>query len=157
MSNKVSDTILIKQDGESRELFMSFGLLNELVRLFDSPDRVNTIAADHDLRNQVLKSSLAKRTNTGKPTHPVDLEDVEISIDDVENVLEWSSAHVLGFFIRSLKKVVTLTQKNQADMEGLASFATGSPVSTSNTESSGPSESNPVDSEKSTGPIPSTT
>ena len=139
--SKPNDTIIVRVNGEDREIFMSFGLLNELTKRIGDPSRVSAVAVDPELRDTVLEALLATRSESGKVKSPVKLEDVAITIDDVENLIEWSTEHALGFFIRALKKVVALTKNNETEMKALASFATGLNDSASEKVSSGVSTS----------------
>ena len=142
--SKLSDKIIVKVNGEDREIFMSFGLLNELTKIVEDPARVTAISVDNDLRDMVLKSLLATRKVSGKVENPCDLDDTEISVEDVERLLAWGAEHTLGFFLRSLQKVMELTKKNEKEMTALASFASGSQGSTSETPSAGPSNEVPA-------------
>lgn len=137
---KLPDQITVKVDNEDKDIFMSFGLLNELTKIINDPAGVSALAANHELRDEVLNSLLAVRKRSGKIQSKVDIDDVDISVEDVEMLLAWASEHVLGFFLRSLQKMVSLSQKHQTDMEGLVSFVSGSTASASETPSVGPSE-----------------
>lgn len=120
-----NDKITVTLNGKERELFMSFGLLNNLTRIVDDPTRVPAIRTDSELRDAVLSAALAERKTSGKIEKEVDIDDIDITIDDVERTLDWVMEHVMGFFVRALKKVVEVTEANKADMEALASSVNG--------------------------------
>ena len=143
---KLSDKIIVKVDEEDREIFMSFGLLNELTKIIKDPTRVSSVAVDFELREEVLTSLLAVRKKSGKISEKVNLDDADISVEDVERLIEWSSEHVLSFFVRSLKKVVGLTKKHQGEMSDLVSSVNGFMGSISETVSAGPTDAVPVNS-----------
>lgn len=130
----MQDKITIKLNGEERELFMSFGLLNELATIVGDPARVPSIPVDADLREAVLMSCFAERKPSGKVIKDVeDYDDLDISIPDVEKTIDWAVEHLMSFFVRSLKKVVAVTKANEGDLKDLASFLAGSNASVSET------------------------
>ena len=134
---KLSDTITIKVDGEDREIFMSFGLLNELTKIIGDPARVASVTVDPEMRDDVLNAVLSKRKTSGKIISQADIDDIDIPVEDVEILLDWASEHALSFFIRSLKKVIVMTKKHEDEMKALASSASGFSDSLSGTQSSG--------------------
>lgn len=130
----MNDKLKITIDGEERILFMSFGLLNELASLVQDPARVPAIPVDSYLREAVLSAAFAKRKKSGKITEEIaDFDDIDVTIEDVEATLDWVIEHVMSFFVRSLRKVVQVTQANETDLKDLASFLAGSAVSPSAT------------------------
>lgn len=131
------ERITITTDGAEREIFMSFGLLNHLTTIVGDPARVASIPLNPELRREVLESVLAKRKPSGKLEEKIDLDDVDISIADVETLLDWVSGHVMSFFIRSLQKVAAVTQAHQTELASLVSFLDGSKGSASEKPSSG--------------------
>lgn len=133
-------TLTITIDGESRDLFMSFGLLDTLSRIVIDPSRIAAIFTEPDLREEILKAALAHRRKSGKVESEIDLEDTDISIKDVENVLQWVADHVMDFLLRSLRKVVEVTEQNKTLLQGLGSSLTGLVGSPSPSPSAGPSE-----------------
>lgn len=122
----MTDKITITFNGEEREIFASFGLLNSLTKIVASPELVPLISLDPDVRTSVLIALLSDRTKTGKITKAIeDIEDIDVSIEDVEKLLEWASRIVLGFFMRSLRRAADLSQENKEAFEALKSSATG--------------------------------
>lgn len=116
----MTDKLSITVDGKERELLMSYGLLNALTVIVGSPDVAPTIAVNADLREDVLKAVLAERKTSGKILKEVaDVDDLEISISDVEKLLDWVMDHVMSFFVRSLDKMV---QRVGAHKDGLAAL-----------------------------------
>lgn len=122
---ELSPTLEVKLDGEDREIFMSFGLLNELSTLVDSPEQVAIIPLNPTLRSQVLGALFAKRKKSGKIEQAVDIEDLDISIAHAEAAMAWAMEHLTAFFIRALRKVVEVTEKNKNDIRGLESSLDG--------------------------------
>lgn len=106
--NTPSKTITIKVDNNDRELFMSYGLLNELLRLIPDTNLIALVYTDPDIRNKIIEQVLADRSPTGKITtmRPFDMYIVEQ--EAVEEMLEWVVEHVTAFFIRV---IAVLTKK----------------------------------------------
>ncbi|CCV12934.1 hypothetical protein MESS4_510101 [Mesorhizobium sp. STM 4661] len=126
--------ITIKQDDVERELFMSFGLLNELSILIGDPGQIAAVPVNPEMRRSILLACLAQRKKSGKVEKPVaDFDDLDISISDVEAILAWTMDHLMDFFVRSLKKVVQVTETHKTDLASLASSLAGSPASASKT------------------------
>ena len=122
----MSDKLSIKVNGEDREIFMSYGLLNALTVIVGSAEVAPMIAINAELREDVLKAVLAERKATGKIIKEVpDIEDVDISIEDVEKLLDWVTENVMSFFVRSLGKMVQRVEQNKETLEGLKSSVAG--------------------------------
>ncbi|MES0134511.1 hypothetical protein NKJ88_06045 [Mesorhizobium sp. M0016] len=125
-----SPTLTIKLDEAERELFMSFGLLNELSILVGDPGRIASVPVNSDMRRDILMACLAVRKKSGKVEKPVaDFDDLDISISDVEAILTWTMDHLMDFFVRSLKKVNQVMATHKTDLDTLASSLAGSPDS----------------------------
>lgn len=121
----LSDTITIKLDGEDRNIFLSFGLLNELSLLVNDISDLPSIPLNTRLRKQVLSACFATRKKSGKIEAEVDIDDVDVSIGDSERIIDWVVDHMMAFFLRSLKKVVLTTEANKIDMQDLGSSLNG--------------------------------
>jgi hypothetical protein len=126
MTETPNPKLNIKQDGEDREIFMSYGLLNALSIVVGSPELVPSMSLDDELRDVVLKALLAERKVTGKIVKKVDdIEDIEISIDDVERLLDWAGEHLMGFFVRRLVKSAKHVENHKGLLEDLKSSMGG--------------------------------
>lgn len=123
----MTDKLTITVDGKERELFASFGLVNALTKIVTSPDQVPFISVDSELREAVFEAVLAERSPSGKVlSSSPKLDDVEISLEDAERLLEWVERVILGFFLRSLKRTAKLSEENKEVLEGLRSTAASS-------------------------------
>lgn len=130
----MSDKLSITYQGVERELFMSYGLLNELAKLVQSPEIAPSISLDEHLREEVLKACLAERKPSGKVLKAVeDMDDLEVSVEDIEAILDWATENVLSFFVRSLGKMVKRVEANKDVLEGLKSSLDGLQASASAT------------------------
>lgn len=127
----MSETITVNLNGEDREIFMSFGLLNELTKIVADPSRLGAINLDPELREEFLISLLSKRKKSGKIEEVVDFDDMEISIEDIEKVISWAQEHVMSFFVRSFRNIQQVTGKYQEEVTSLTSSLAGSKSSPS--------------------------
>lgn len=126
---KVNDNIQIIQDDKPRDIFMSFGLLSKLTKVVGSPDIVGAISVDPELRDSIIAELLAERKKSGKVINPVaDLEDIDVSVEDIEALLKWASEHLMGFFVRSLQQVHHLTENHRTVLEALQPSSDGPKV-----------------------------
>lgn len=128
---ELPETFTLKVNGEDREVFMSFGLLNELTTIVGDPGAIASLTLNPEMRNKVLAAALAKRKKSGKVEETIDIDDVDITITDMENVLDWVSGHVMSFFVRSLRKVAAVNEKYEAPLKDLVSSLVGSKTSAS--------------------------
>lgn len=127
----------IVQDGQAREIFMSFGLLDEITRLMGDPATAASVYFNPELREEVLLTALHERSKTGKVVkESLPLDELDIPIDHMETLLAWEVEHSIAFFARSMERVV----KSKQTLEKLtqdASSLNGSQVSPSKKRSSG--------------------
>jgi hypothetical protein len=130
----MSDKLPIIFEGAERELFMSYGLLNTLAKMVGSPEVAPQITLDEYLRADVLKACLAERKPTGKVIKDIeDMDDLDVSVEDIEKILDWATENVLSFFVRSLAKMVKRVESNKDVLEGLKSSMDGLQASVSAT------------------------
>ena len=125
MSSNVSDTITVTINGKEQDVFMSFGLLNYLSSIVSDPSQVPAIPVTPVLRDGVLKALFAKRKKSGKVEEEVDYDDLDVSIEDAERALDFAMEHLTNFFIRALKKVVAMSERNREEMASLESSLDG--------------------------------
>lgn len=112
---------VITLDNKELEIFMSFGLLDELCRIVGEIDSVPFIGVSHEMRRQVLAAVFAERTKSGKIIKSVDWEDLELDPDTVIRLLAWVAEHVLNFFMLQLNTLKELTSKNEDQLKALQS------------------------------------
>lgn len=137
MSDALQDRFEIKQNGEAREIFMSFGLLNEITAMLNEPATAASVYFNPVLRERVLLAALHQRSKSGKIQEALaSLDDVEIEASDMEALLAWEVDHAIGFFTRSMDRVVKLKGALESLNQGASSLS-GSPVSPSKKQSSG--------------------
>lgn len=124
----------VKIGSDTRDILMSFGLLSTLCNIVVDPARCPLITIDPILRSEVLSELLAVRKKSGKIITPVeDVDDIDMSVEDAEGLLNWAAEHVLSFFVRNLKRSNDLLNQHKGTLEALQSSVTGSANSVSST------------------------
>ncbi len=98
-------TITLKIGAEDREILMSYGLQDQLLRLIPDTNMIGTVYTDSDVRNAVIEQVLADRTNTGKITLKRAFDEYEIELEEVEKLLGWVVDHVTAFFVRVINQL----------------------------------------------------
>lgn len=124
----MSDKLSIIVNGEEREIFMSFGLLNHLCNVVGTIENVPLISIDVELRNTILPLTLAERTKSGKLINKElpEVDDFEITVEDGEKLLEWVTDHAGNFFIKALETARRLESNNKDRLQGLMQSSDGS-------------------------------
>lgn len=113
-------------DGSEIPLFMSFGLLNLLVKTVKDPDLVPQLPFLHDLRDEVLEELIQMRGKNGKLIGDRNkLEDMCFDPSVVVELLSWAEDHILSFFISQAKSLHKLNVKNAKILEALTPSTPG--------------------------------
>jgi hypothetical protein len=131
--------LTIEVGGESYK--MSYGLEMDLRRLLPDPNStVELIMADPFTQDYVLRRVLTKVNKIiMNPEDLIPYEEVELSPDEVDDVLKWAAAHAIYFFA---KRTASLAQLGVEMSSALPKPSKdGSENSASTTPSAGPSES----------------
>lgn len=90
--------------GEEVTVKMTFGLLNEICKVCGDIDGAAMLVMDNDLRIASLNTLLAKRDSKGKITQELDINSLDVSPDDVVDLLDWAGGHVIDFFLKAATK-----------------------------------------------------
>lgn len=122
---KLNPMISVIVDGQEREVFMSFALLNRLAYLVGNPEQVGIMMLDPVVRETALTELLAERTKGGKVINQKALDEYEVSLEEVEKLLDWAAEHVLNFTIRVAEKSTAHATKHQDRLLSLTSTAIG--------------------------------
>ena len=126
ITNPPDDLLTITVNKVSREFHMSFGLLNELMKVIQDIGQVALLAIDPDLRTAVLTEVLAERDIVGKITGPISMFALEMSSEDVNALTEWVAKHTLHFFLMALASAVKVHAPYKEELEALTYFGHGS-------------------------------
>lgn len=108
----------------THEIFMSLGLLNALIAL--AGQEVAALDFDAALQESVIGECLAKRTKMGRKLEEfTGFDELDASVADVEELIDWVKAHTLDFFIRRLTATKAAVEKRASKMKDLESYASG--------------------------------
>jgi hypothetical protein len=111
---------------EDREIFMSFGLLNSLVRVLGDPSRTAAFDLDPDLAEQVILLTLIPRSATGKPIGKFEeFECPGLDPEEAFKLFDWVKGHVLDFFVRRLRGTIDQIVERKDDLGNLGSSMSG--------------------------------
>lgn len=98
----MNDTFLLKNGDTTKEVFMSYGLLNSLCRAVGDLEGAALLALDNDLRAQMLVELLSDRDEKGnvigdgvRPYH------IPYSVDSLGDLLTWAQEHIFNFFVKA--------------------------------------------------------
>jgi hypothetical protein len=107
------DTIDLTYNGRTKEVFMSFGLLNEISRAVGDVEQIGMISVDPDMRETVLKILLSERDEEGNIVKNFNMITAKITMDEVNRLIEWVADNVFDFFLKALGGAKRLQQKNE--------------------------------------------
>lgn len=130
---------------KSIEVFMSYGLLDELARLVGDIEVVPQVMVLDELREPFLVALLSERDENGKITEKFNFFKSRVRPEDVTKLYEWAAGHLMDFFLQQLETAGRLGQNVKPRLEALMSSANGSQASVPVMPSVGPSEPSPVE------------
>lgn len=114
--NKPNSTIVLISGETPLEIFCSFALLNEVIKIvggISGVDNLPNALLDPILQEKILKCLLSKRTKTGRVTEKLeDLGDIDLSVEEIGLLLDWISAHIVDFTLGALEKAQLLQQRH---------------------------------------------
>ena len=148
--------ITYMRDGKMHTIKMTMGLLNMLMQSVGNYANVPLIGLDPMVNDMILRKILTLRDHKGKPIPVVkgettlegaaaelqSLDEIDVSVDDMEKILYFCQSHTADFTIRALHRAGTLnefTKKAQAHLSSLTTGLIGSLGSPSNNPSATPS------------------
>ena len=113
MSDNPSVTFNISVNGEDKEVFMSFALLNTITGYFRNAEELEQILLNSDVRASVITELLSERNETGRITQNFDINTMKADQDQILDLLEWVSEHVETFFMKALQRAKQRMKKKQ--------------------------------------------
>lgn len=152
----LQDTFQIEVDGEKREIFMSYGLLNMLATYVQDVENLLQIGLDPITHANVALVLLAPRDKRNRPQLvsknedgeevAFDLFEVSVSRDDVNDLVDWAGDHLSDFFMKGMRQSMKRAESQKDLMremsektKELESLTTGLPNSPSLKSAAGPS------------------
>jgi len=94
----------ITAQDKSKEIFMSFGLLNILSGYFQEIEQLELLYSNPDLQLAILNELVCDRDEKGRPVIPSLITVDMLEIDAVWEILEWAQSHIIDFFIQALMR-----------------------------------------------------
>jgi len=119
------DRISINVRGQNREVFMSFGLLNELGKVVGSAEYIPHMSLDPHMREEVLKTLLSTRDENGQITEAWNPFRHGLGPDDTIRLLSWASEHVTDFFMKALETAKAIQDKTMPRLKALMPSSDG--------------------------------
>ena len=128
--------LTVKLGESDKQLFMSYGLLNRLTLIVGGPEGAPAIGGVPEVQEAVLLEVFTERPKGEAPVPPKSLEEIEISLDDVANVLDWVGGHITDFFLQTVTKSMEKAKAQEGRLQKLGllvPIVTGSSSSPSTT------------------------
>lgn len=124
-TNNTPEHLEVTLNQVKENLFMSYGLLNRLTTMLNGAENVPLLANDSVLQEKVILEVFTKRDKKQIIYTPAELEELDLSLNDVGNVLDWVGAHVTDFFLQTTEKTMLQALKSKARVQALAVTANG--------------------------------
>ncbi len=118
----------IAEDGQisEQEILMSYGLLNDLVKVIGDPNVASTIELNADLADLVMRIVLVPRSKTGRPTALLtEFAPPGLTVEEAMKLFDWVKAHVLTFFVTRLKSSLQSIEDRKGAMLEIGSKVDG--------------------------------
>jgi len=125
---KPQHTFTITVDGQPKDIKMTFGLLNQLVRTIGDIESVADISFDIELREALLQECLAPRDENGRIEKEVNLFLIDVNPDDVIDLLDWVGAHVTDFLLAQMTRAKEMMEHRSDQVKALMPTSTGTPA-----------------------------
>ena len=122
----MGEYIEVKINGETRDIKMTFGMLNNLCQIVGEVDNVPALHVDAYTRGRVMVELLSERDSRGKIRSEAELDSTDISIEDAEALLNWAGDHVLDFFLKALERTKAMQDKHMPRVKALMPSPAGS-------------------------------
>lgn len=113
----------LKLNGKDHEIFMSFGLLDEITGLVGDMEQLPLLTLDRDTRSKMLELLLSERDEDGAIKTKFNPRKSDLTPEQINELGAWVSEHVLNFFLTALEGSATLGEKNKDRVQKLAEIA----------------------------------
>lgn len=117
--SKLSHSLNVIVNDEPFEVFMSFSLLNRICFLMGDSAQIPLILQDAELREAVLIEALAVRDKKGKVVTRRGIDEISVSFEDIQNILEFASEHVADFTLGAVERSNKLMAAHFERIQGL--------------------------------------
>lgn len=125
-SKKPDPRLKVTIGDTQRELYMSFGLLNEVASLVGGPDGIPQLSFNPAISTALLELILAERDKRGNLIRPEDESIVPRDLDPeiAEEIIDWAGDHCLDFFVRRFAKSTKLFATRAGELAAAGSSLT---------------------------------
>lgn len=146
---KPNDRMTVEVNGQPQEVFMSGGLVRNIMRHFSQFDDFGQIFTNAEEQNVLIIQLLRPRNKSGSPAVKVNysIDDFEMSIDDSAALVSWAVDHCLHFFMNSVSSATNLFESNKDNLVSMmksVESTIGSKVSPDVKQSAGLSDAAPA-------------
>lgn len=123
-SDNLSDYLTVKVGEDSRDLFMSYGLLASLAHAAgEGVEGAFQYSKDYHLQQAWIQIMLAELDENGQPKLDDPKEIAKrtrfLSISEAEKLIDWVGSHVINFTMRRMKSTMHLAETNRTVLEDL--------------------------------------
>lgn len=122
--------ITVNVDGVPRSIFMSFALLNRCCYLMGDSTQIPLILQDPELREALLVEVLADRDVKGKVIKRYGIDEVALSFDHIQDLLEFVSEHVADFTVAAVERANRVMASRKVRIEAIAKPLSSTPTPT---------------------------
>lgn len=112
MSDLPSTHLTVTINEESKELFMSAGLVRRLVGLANVIDDITKIYVDAKVQELMIVEVVRPHTPRGEAIKDYTLDDFEMSDADADLIIDWAGKHIVNFFTKSVQKLQAAVTDN---------------------------------------------
>lgn len=111
-ATSVNPNMTVKRGDSAHTIFMSFALLNRLTRHLGNLDELPLLSINPELQETIILEVFTVRDKSGNPTDvPSNLEEIDVSLDDMDKVLNFVGDHIANFFTRSAENAAKRMKK----------------------------------------------
>lgn len=121
----MQDKFEFKTPSGTKNIHMTFGLLNLLCRVVGELDGTALMALDNDMRHKLLVELLSPRDSEGNITAQTNPDTIESSVETVSDLLFWAQEHLFDFFVKAATKSKAAAEKHRLQLDSLRVSSAG--------------------------------
>ena len=112
-----------------QEIKLTYGLQNRLARLIQNVTTVSLILTDINVQEAVIVNIFNKYDKKGQVIEEANLEEIEFSPIEIQQLLVWVTEHLTNFFLLNLQSMTRIVGEYQKGVESsLEPLANGTKV-----------------------------
>jgi len=94
VQSELAPSFDLKIGDKTQTVVMTFGRLNRLCKLIGNMNDVGRMIEEPEIAEQMLVQLLSTKKNQ------IDIDELEITPEEVSKILAWAGTHILDFFIK---------------------------------------------------------